>query len=142
MSYGPLELLVLKFAGNRFTGEIAPAFRELVESGTIRVIDLLFATKDAGGAVDVLEIDGLGDTVFATFDPLVAELAGLLSEDDARYFSDALEPNSSVALLLFENTWASRFAEAVRNANGEVVLNERIPRAMVEAALASVETGA
>jgi hypothetical protein len=141
MSYGPIELLVLKFPGNRFTGEVAPALKDLVETGTIRVVDLLFATKDAEGEVDVVEIDGLGDAVFATFDPLIAELAGLLSEDDARFFSNALEPNSSAALLLFENTWASRFAEAVRNANGEVVLNERIPRAAIEEILTSAGAG-
>jgi hypothetical protein len=39
-------------------------------------------------------------------------------------------------LLLFENAWAARFTEAVRNANGEVLLNERIPRAVIEEVLA------
>jgi hypothetical protein len=137
MSYGPIEMLVVKFPGNRFTGEIAPALRELVESGTIRVVDLLFVSKDADGVVDVVEIDGLGDALFATFDPLVGEVAGLLSEEDARHFSAGLEPNSSEALLLFENTWAARFAEAVRNAKGEVVVNERIPRAVIEEIVAA-----
>jgi hypothetical protein len=132
MSYGPIELLVVRFPGNRFTGEIAPAFEDLVETGTIRIIDLLFVTKDAGGVVDVVEIDGLGEATFATLNPLVGEVAGLLNEEDARHFSAALEPNSSAALLLFENTWAARFAQAIRNASGEVVLNERIPRAVVE----------
>src|SRR5262245_27688710 len=120
MSYGPIEVLVVKFPGNQFTGEIAPALQELVDSGTIRVIDLLFAIKDSDGVIDVLEMDGLGEAAFATFDPLVAEMAGLLSEEDARFFANALEPNSSVALLLFENTWAARFAQAVRNAKGEL----------------------
>jgi uncharacterized membrane protein len=142
MSYGPLEMLVLKFPGNQFTGEIAPALKELVDTGTIRVIDLLFVTKDANGAVDVLEIDSAGDAVVAAYKPLVAELAGLLSDDDALHFAAALEPNSSAGLLLFENTWAARFAEAVLNANGQVVLNERIPRVVVDELLASVGTEA
>jgi hypothetical protein len=51
MALGPVELLVVKFPGNRFTGEIAPALRELVAGGTIRVIDLLFVTKDGAGAL-------------------------------------------------------------------------------------------
>ena len=34
--------------------------------------------------------------------------------------------------MLFENVWATRFADAIRNARGEVVLNERIPRVVVE----------
>jgi hypothetical protein len=142
MSYGPIEVLVVKFPGNQFTGELAPALQELVDTGTIRVIDLLFVTKDVDGVVDVVEIDGLGEATFASFDPLVAEVAGLLSEEDARHFSAALAPNSSAALLLFENTWAARFAEALRNAKGEVVLNERIPRAVIEELVEAAGTAA
>jgi hypothetical protein len=136
MSYGPIELLVVKFPGNQFTGELAPALEELVETGTIRVIDLLFVSKDADGKVLVAELDALGDAVVRTMSPVVAELARLLREDDALRFAGELEPNSSEALLLFENAWAARFAQAVRNANGEVILNERIPRAVVEEVLA------
>jgi hypothetical protein len=132
MSYGPIEVLVVKFPGNQFTGELAPALQELVEAGTIRVVDLLFVAKNNEGIVDVVELDGLGEATYTTFDPLVAEVSGLLSEEDARFFGTSLEPNSSAALLLFENTWAARFAEALRNAKGEVVLNERIPRAVIE----------
>src|SRR5262249_25399218 len=124
MSYGPIELLVLKFPGSRFTGELAPALGELVGSGTIRLIDLLFVNNDADGAVLIAELDDLADGVITTLDPLVAELAGLLSEDDALRFAAGLEPNSSEALVVFENAWASRFAQAVRNAHGEVVFNE------------------
>ena len=49
MSIGPVDLLVVKFPGNQFKGEIAPALTDLVESGTIRVIDILFANKDEDG---------------------------------------------------------------------------------------------
>src|SRR3954469_6492972 len=46
---GPVELLFVQFPGNQFTGEIAPALADLVESGTIRIIDLVFVAKDADG---------------------------------------------------------------------------------------------
>jgi hypothetical protein len=39
--------------------------------------------------------------------------------------------------MLFENAWAAKFAQAVRNANGEVVLSERIPRQVIEEIAAS-----
>jgi hypothetical protein len=139
MPYGPIELLVVKFPGNQFTGELTPALAHLVESGTIRVIDFLFVSKDASGKVLVAELDALGEAVVTTLSPVVAELAGLLSENDALRFAAELEPNSSEALLLFENTWATGFAQAVRNANGEVVLNERIPRAVVDEVVAMAE---
>lgn len=136
MSYGPIELLAVRFPGNRFTGELTPALGELVESGTIRIIDLLFVSKDADGSVLIAELDELGDGVVTALDPYIAESAGLLSEDDAIRFATALEPNTSEALLVFENAWASRFAQAVRNAHGELIFNERIPRAVVDAMLA------
>jgi hypothetical protein len=136
MSYGPIELLAVRFPGNRFTGELTPALGELVESGTIRIIDLLFVSKDADGAVLIAELDELGEGVVTALDPYIAESAGLLSEDDALRFATALEPNTSEALLVFENVWASRFAQAVQNAHGDLIFNERIPRAVVDAMLA------
>ena len=45
VALGPIELLVLKFPGNQFSGEIIPALAELVEDGTVRIVDLLFAVK-------------------------------------------------------------------------------------------------
>jgi len=137
MSVGPVELLVIKFPGNKFTGEVAPALAELVDSGLIRVFDILFATKDENGAVTVREMTELDDDEYAAFDPLVEETSGLLTADDVRTLTSKLENNTSAGLLLFENVWATRFRDAVLNANGEVVLNERIPHAVVQELLAA-----
>lgn len=138
MAIGPIELLVVKFPGNQFKGEIAPALQELVETGTIRIIDLIFAIKDEEGTLAVLELNALGDQSLAVFAPAPSELSGSLTEDDARTLSGGLENNSSAAILLFENTWATRFADALRNANGELIMIERIPRAVIDELIAEV----
>ena len=136
MSLGPIEVLMLRFPGNKFRGEIAPALAELVEGGTIRVIDLLFAIKDADGELDVLELKDMeGD--LSVFEPMTSELSDTLTEDDAEMLARSLPNNSSAAIMLFENTWAKSFADAVVRASGEVVLNERIPRATVDALIAA-----
>ena len=136
MTLGPIEVLMLRFPGNKFRGEIAPALADLIESGTIRVIDLLFAIKDADGALDVLELTDMeGD--LSAFEPMTSELSDTLTEDDAQMLAHSIPNNSSAAILLFENTWAKTFVDAVVRANGEVVLNERIPRATVEALIAA-----
>jgi hypothetical protein len=140
MTYGPIEFVVLKFPGNQFSGEIVPALQELVDTGTVRIIDLLFVIKDSDGAVGVLEIDGLGDAIAAVIEPIARHDDELLSQADGEHFGELLEPNSSAALLLFENAWASRFVQAVLNANGEVLLNERIPRDVIDAVLAEAST--
>jgi Family of unknown function (DUF6325) len=138
MAIGPIELLVVKFPGNQFKGEIAPALQELVESGTIHVIDLIFAIKDEEGTLAIIELNDLGDEKLAVFSPKQSELNGALTEDDARSLAGGLENNSSAAIMLFENTWATRFADALRNANGELVLSERIPRAVIDELIAEV----
>ncbi|HYP61932.1 MAG TPA: DUF6325 family protein [Thermomicrobiales bacterium] len=139
MPTGPIEMLAVKFPGNRFTGEIAPALADLVESDTIRLIDILFVRKDADGLVEVTEISELDDDTYAAFDLVTSDMEGLMSEDDGQRISALLEPNSSAAVMVFENTWASRFTEAMRNADGEVVFNERIPRAVIDEMMAEID---
>ena len=142
MALGPIELLVLKFPGNQFSGEIIPALAELVEDGTVRIVDLLFAVKNKDGEVTVLEFGDLAPDIFGQWDPLVSDVTPMLNEDDARELTASLENNSSAALLLFENTWATRFVDAVSNARGEVVVNERIPRAVVQELTAELSSTA
>lgn len=132
MPYGPIELLVLEFPGNQFTGELVPALSELVDNGTIRIVDILFVEKDADGNVSEMELSDLTDSAYDVFEPIVDEQAGLLTHDDAVALTAMLAPNSSVGIMLFENVWARRFADAVVNANGHVIVNERIPRAVIE----------
>jgi hypothetical protein len=137
VSIGPVELLVIKFPGNQFKGEIAPALADLVESGTIRIIDLLFAITDEQGELSVLELNELDPDAYGQFDPVVDDLTGMLTEDDVRTLGARLGPNSSGAVMLFENTWATRFRDAVVNANGELILSERIPKAAIDELVAA-----
>ena len=132
-SYGPVSLIVISFPGNEFRGEIAPALGDLVSSGTIRVIDIVFVSKDEDGNVLSVEMSELDEAIVSQIDPVVSEVASLLGEDDIARIGELLELNSSAAMLLFENAWASTFTTAVRNANGEVLMNELIPAAVVNA---------
>jgi uncharacterized membrane protein len=132
MSLGPVELLVVEFPGNQFKGEIVPALQELVDKNLIRIVDLLFVRKEADGTVTSTELNQLADDDYAIFDPIVSDISGLLSDDDVEQLGELLDNNSSAGLMLFENVWAKRFADAVVRAHGQVVLNERIPRAVIE----------
>ena len=136
MPLGPVELVVVQFPGNEVKGDIVPAIRELVENGTIRVIDILFIKKDQDGNVTMLEINDLDDASFAAFDPIVAEIDGLVSRDDVEQLEAALNNNSSAGVMLFEDTWATRLHDAIIGAQGELVLNDRIPHEVIEQALA------
>jgi hypothetical protein len=132
MEYGPVDLLVIRFPKNRFTGEIADELKALVDAGTIRVMDLIFVTKDVDGKVESLELTDLDDTVAVQFDAFIDELEGLFSPEDAQAIGSNLDPDSSAGLLLYENVWARSFANAVARHDGEVLVSERIPRAIIQ----------
>jgi uncharacterized membrane protein len=131
VAVGPCELLVVKFPGNKFRGEIAPALGRLIDAKTIKIIDVLFAIKDEKGDVAILEIKDLDVAS-------IVEIDGAIGPDDVEDAAALLEPNSSALLLLFEHAWAAELTQAMRNADGELLYMERIPAAVVEAALAEV----
>jgi hypothetical protein len=58
-----------------------------------------------------------------------------VNAEDVLLAAQGLTPNSSAALLVWEDSWATRFANAVRNAHGRVVALERIPHEVVQTAL-------
>ena len=83
MTIGPVEYMIVAFPGNKFTGEIVPALAELVESGTVRIIDLAFVIKDGDGNVAAMEANDLDSEVGAAFAELAGEGPGrLLNEED------------------------------------------------------------
>ncbi len=134
-SIGPVEYMIVAFPGNRFKGEIVPALAELVENGTIRIIDLAFVMKDPDGAVITAEMGDLDSEVFQAFDALTPETLGLLNEEDLAAAGEELEPNSSAALLVWEDVWATKLRDAIVNAGGELLDLERLPYEVVQAAV-------
>jgi Family of unknown function (DUF6325) len=135
MGIGPVEYMVVAFPGNQFKGEIAPALGDLVDNGTIRVLDLAFIMKDAEGNVVGAELEDAGSDVVRAFEALTIDRGGLISDDDILQIGEALDPESSAAILVWEDLWATRFADAVKNAGGVLVDIQRIPYEIVEAAI-------
>ncbi len=136
MTIGPVEYIIVGFPGNQFTGAIAPELIALVESGTVRVLDLIFIGKDAEGSVLSFEIDDLDDA--AGFGNLDGEVGGLISPEDIEFAAAQLEPNSSAALLIWEDVWAAPFAQAVRDSGGVLLQGARIPYELIEPALSAL----
>ena len=131
---GPVEYLIVAFPGNRFRGEIAPALADLVEAGTIRIIDVAFVGKDEDGEVAAFELTELDPDVREGIERLGVEVAGLFNEDDLMAAAEELEPNSSAALLVWEDVWAKQVAQAMRDAGGVLFDFGRLPHEVVQAA--------
>jgi Family of unknown function (DUF6325) len=133
---GPVDYLVVEFpaGASNFTGEMAAELVALVDSGTIRLIDVLILTKNEDGTVDAMElsdIDELGE-----LQALEAQLAELLAEEDVEHLAAAMDPGSTAGVLIWENLWAAPFAAAARRSGGQLVANGRIP---IQAIIASIE---
>ena len=134
---GPVDIVILGFPGNKFTGRIAPALMDLVDSGTIRVLDLLFVTKDADGVTTAIDLQDLDPETGPAFLEVTVHQPGALGPEDAEEIADDLPPNSSALLIAFENSWASTFIDACRAADAVLIDQIRIPADVVDAALSA-----
>jgi hypothetical protein len=131
---GPVDYLIVAFPGNRFRGEIAPALDRLVESGTIRILDIAFVGKDQNGDVAAFELTELDPEVREALEKTGVEVTGLFNEEDLMAAGEELDVNSSAALLVWENVWARETSQAIRDAGGEIFDFGRLPHEVVTAA--------
>ncbi len=138
---GPIDYLLVEWPDAQPNGEVAPHLVDLVDRGLIRILDLAFLRRGEDGEIEFLEIADVGGEVgeLAVFE---GASSGLLDEDDLNEAAAVLEPGTSAALLIFENTWAGPFASAVRRSGGQLVASGRIPVQAILAALDAAETNA
>lgn len=135
---GPVDYLVVRFpeAKARFSGEMASELKALIESQTIRVLDLVVLMKGEDGSIEAAELRDVDESEVGELRGLESDLALLLAEEDVAQIGEMLEPASAAALLVWENRWAAPFASAIRRSGGELVTSGRIP---TQALVAAVE---
>jgi Family of unknown function (DUF6325) len=135
---GPVDYLVVEWPDRQPTGEAVPLLVDLVDRGLIRILDIAFLAKGDDGAVGALELSALAEQS-ESLGELQGASSGLLSEEDIDEAAAALEPGSSAAILVYENSWAAPFAMALRNSGAQLVANGRIPVQAILAALDAAE---
>lgn len=132
---GPVAFLFLTFPGDRADPAVIESFRELVERGTVTILDLVFLAKSEDGTLRQVEVDEELDNVGLA--ALSIEAKELISDEDLDVVRESLEPGTSAVALVYEQTWARKLAAASREAGGEVALHLHIPREVVETAIAA-----
>ena len=124
---GPVDYLMIRFPGNKFTGKIAPELIDLEKKGIIRIIDLVMILKDANGKLMIVEAKNLEGEAGAAYRELAKRTDEWFSEGDIEALATSLANNTSAALLLFENVWAIKFKAALLEADAELIDMGRIP---------------
>ena len=141
MTLAPVEVVVVAFPGNRFSGKILPELQRLLDAGTISIVDGLFLRKDENGAVTFVEVDEAGvDEGVAALAALFDRFDEMISDEDIEELSAALDPNSSAAVLVFEHTWVRPLRDAIVEAGGVLAENFRVPPEVVAEVMAALET--
>jgi uncharacterized membrane protein len=166
MQFGPIQMLVVGFDGNRFRGEIWPELERLKREGIVRIIDLMLVRKDTMGGIAHVKASDLDWEEATAFGEVIGTLAGfaaggaegagkgalagiaelmdghLFDEEDAFRLEQVMEPGTTVAVVLFEHLWSLPLLQAVVRARGFELLNEWVRPEAVLAAGSSFALGA
>lgn len=126
--FGPVEVVLAQFTGDRPSGPVFEALRQLSDAGTIRLIDLVYVTKDESDVVGFSEIAEVAEVADV---PMDLAAIGLLSGEDVDELGGALPPGASALLLVVELLWAKNLASRLFEAGGAVVDSVRIPAPVV-----------
>jgi hypothetical protein len=134
---GPVDVAVISFEGSDFNSDVVPSLTDLQANGIVQVIDLAFVRKDADGSTSIIEL--ADEDVPEAFEQITDAQFDLLSEEDLTDVANRLEPSSAALVVVWENSWAARFASEVRLSRGRVAMLERVPRENVERAITALE---
>ena len=126
----PMEYVIIGFPDNDFTGEIAPELMALVDRGAIRIVDLLFVSKNDDGSTFVIEVDE--DERLRAFVEIDGEVGGVISEADVEHAAASVDAGSSVLVIVWEDLWAEPLVDAMRRAGGVLIEGARIPAELVD----------
>lgn len=136
---GPIDYLAVEFPEARMRGEGLAALLDLVDRGIIRLLDLRAVKRETDGtftAAAITDLDGDGTLDLAIFEGVES---GLIDDEDLEQAANLIEPGKVVALLVYENTWAIPFVNAMRRVGAELIASGRIPADEVVAALDALE---
>lgn len=134
---GPISYLIAEFPGNQMTGNGFPILIDLVDRGLIRILDLIFVTRNKDGSIEALELQDIDGEIDLTI--FEGAGSGLLDQDDLAEATSVIEPGSSAGILIFENRWAAGFTHELRRSGAELVAAGYIPQDAILEALEATE---
>ncbi len=127
--YGPVELFLVGYEGEGPDAASLAELGRLVETGHVRVLDLIVIAKTANGDVTITEVAEVED-----FDLGIELLvSGLIGEEDIVELAELVPPGTSATLAALELTLLRSLSEKVAASGGVILADERIPAPIVNA---------
>jgi len=120
MDIGPLEYVVIGVYDRQLKSALISELNAIQQAGKIRVVDLIFVSKSADGAVAMQEVSELVEEELAEYGDIAVNLMGLLTAEDINQLTGQIPPDSSAVVILIEHTWVIGLTEAVRKNGGAV----------------------
>jgi uncharacterized membrane protein len=143
MEFGPIQVLVVGFTDGEFVDKILPELERLHRPQMIRLVDVIFVSKDQDGCLTPLPM-GAGDDpdgAWSEFGEVVGALIGFGAHGEglsvganagiahcvrgrgadggeAWAISDAIPAGTSAAVALLEHRWAIPLREAIVRGGG------------------------
>ena len=133
--YGPIELFLIGFEGDRLDAGTVEALEELIEGGEIRLLDLVIVSREPDGSLRIVEIEDEGESY--GFNAIELEATGLVGAEDVEEFTPLIPEGMSAAIAAFELVWAKKLASRFAEGGGVVLSTERIPAPVVNELLAA-----
>jgi len=122
---GPVDYFLVGFPpGAPLDGGALMQMAALVQQGIIQVLDALVITKDADGTIAGVDISEAGDS--AELLAFSGVRTGLIADEDMQLAAEEMPPGSVAAFVLYENTWARGFVNAVHERGGTFLGSGRI----------------
>ena len=132
--YGPAEFIVAQFDNDRPSPGVVQAILDLVESGTVRLLDLVFVMRHADGGVEIVELEEIGDEIGMA--DISLDAGGLAGAEDVDSIAELIEPGTTGAIMVIEHLWAKDLASRFFQSGGVVLHSERIPAPVLNAVAA------
>ena len=163
MTFGPVQMLVVGFAGTEFTGEIMQELQRLKEADIVRLVDMIVVRKQ-DGQVETVQASDLSVEEAENFGALVGALIGagmgeeegveagliagaeagadghVIDEDQVWYLADAVPEGTTAAVALLEHRWAIPLRDKIIAKDGMVLADAWIhPADLVAVGMLSAE---
>lgn len=137
---GPVDYIVVGFKGNNFDGSVLKELKRAVESGFIRVLDLLLLVRDKNGDVMMAEVMDQEDDIKEAAVMLGQEEGKpLLTKKDVQKIGEEMENDTSAGVLVIEQLWAKDLKKALIKKNAILIDEGRLHPDKVDAALEDLE---